>query len=150
MSDATSSQSIRFARFWPTPKSYPPGAGTPGPSDLKTAYQHARQSLTLAGDIERLRAYALDALGQVEAARQNWGQAVEHFERSIALRSEGGDRHLAARTQRHYAEMLLQKGEPEEAVELFQAALATFQELGLAHEVAETQRLLDTGKTQKG
>jgi tetratricopeptide (TPR) repeat protein len=113
-------------------------------SDLETAYQHATRSVACAGTDHFELGHALDALAQVEAAQQSWKAAAEHFTQAIVFFQKIRDRHFVARAQRHFAEALLQQGEQQEAVELLETALATFQKLGLPHEIAETQHLLDT------
>ncbi len=114
-----------------------------GLSNLEAAHEHTQKALALAADIERSKAYALDVLGQVQAAHRHWDQAVEHFEHSLTIREDtAADFDYAARTKRHYAAALLNKGERKKAIELLQSALAAFQELGLTREIKKTQDLL--------
>jgi tetratricopeptide (TPR) repeat protein len=112
-------------------------------SNLETAYHHATQGLVHAGDNDWWRSYAYYVLGQVETARGNWDQAVEHFECSIELDLGDDDRRSLASTQYHYAAALLEMGESEKANVLLKRALTTFQDLHLAYQVSEVQRLLD-------
>jgi len=114
--------------------------------DLITAHRQATRAVTCAANNPVELANALEALARTEAALQDWEQAVQHFSQAIALNQQIGDRHLAARAQRHFAEALLRQDERQKAVELLEAALATFQELDLAHEIAETRRLLEASK----
>ena len=86
--------------------------------------------------------FALDALAQVEAAHQDWDSATQHFEGAMAQYNLIGDRHYAARSQKHWAAMLIAQGNFQEAIGLLKAALEVFLELGLAHEVTEAQELL--------
>jgi tetratricopeptide (TPR) repeat protein len=113
-------------------------------SDLDTAYQKAVCGLEYA---ERTKyqfelGYALDALAQVEAARQEWEPARLHFAQAIAAYQESSSRHYAGRSQSHFAEMLIAQGNREDAVRLLKAAMEVFQELGLSREVTKTRELL--------
>jgi tetratricopeptide (TPR) repeat protein len=113
-------------------------------SDLDTAYHKAVCGLEYA---ERTKyqfewGYALDALAQVEAARHEWEPALLHFTQAIAAYQESGSRHYAARSQCHFAEMLIAQGNREEAVSLLKAAMEVFLELGLSREVTKAQELL--------
>ena len=117
-------------------------------SDLESAYEQASLSLaaTEKGQVFD-QGYAHYAMAQIEGVRQDWESAAQHFSQAINIFHQVGDRHYAARAQRYFAEELLRQGKRREAVELLQAALATFQELRLAHAITETQRLLDVSAT---
>jgi len=115
-------------------------------SDLDTAYQKATCGLEYAGRTEYQSelGYAIDALAQVEASRQEWEPALLHFAHAISDFQECGSRHYEARSQRHLAEMLIAQGNRQEAIKLLKAAMEVFQELGLSHEITKTQELLNT------
>jgi tetratricopeptide (TPR) repeat protein len=113
-------------------------------SDLERADQSARRGLEYAEqthDHFKL-GYALDALARVEAARQEWEPALNHFGQAIGHYEQDGNRDFVARAQRHLAQALLSRGDWQQAAQLLRAALATCQALELPHGVAETQRLL--------
>jgi len=119
-------------------------------SDLEKAYQHATSSLA---DTEKNvghfnSGYALDALAQVEVAREDWLSATEHFRQAIDHYQQDENRHCVALVQRHFAEALFKQGERQQAIALLHTALTTFQELNLAHEIAAAQKLLDVSDGQ--
>jgi predicted ATPase len=126
-------------------------------SELEAAHRWAAESVRLVekasgtsekASVQFALGYALDALARVEAAGQNWESASQHFTRAIAVHHKAGHRLLAARAQRDFAEGLLRQARRQEAVALLRAALATFQELSLESDVAETQKLLDESAAQ--
>ena len=113
-------------------------------SDLERADQSARRGLAYAEQTQDhfKLGYALDALARVEAARQEWESALHHFNQAIDHYKQGRNPDFVAQAQCHLAEALLGRGDRQQAAELLQAALATYQALELPHDVAETQRLL--------
>jgi predicted ATPase len=104
-------------------------------SDIETAYQKAGEAVAHAereSDVNYYQlGYALDALGQVEVARQALESAHQHFERAIELHQQDGDGASVAKVQCHYAETLLAEGQRQEAIDLYKKALTSFEEQGL-------------------
>jgi hypothetical protein len=63
-----------------------------------------------------------------------WSEAASHFEEGMALNERMGARPWLAFTEEDYARMLLERrdmGDPEQARELLDRALATYRELGM-------------------
>jgi len=120
-------------------------------SNIATAYQKALRGVEYAEKIpyQIEVGYALDALARVEVAKKDWETATQHFQRAIDIHQKAGHRHFLARTQRHLAEMVLQKGEKQKAIELLQTAMTTFKELNLAHEIEKTQKVLKNAEVLK-
>jgi tetratricopeptide (TPR) repeat protein len=74
------------------------------------------------------------SLGLLAATQSRWEEASRHFEAAITMNARIGARLYVAWTQHDYAQMLLirnQPGDPEQASQLLQKALATAQELGM-------------------
>ncbi len=85
---------------------------------------------------------AFDALGQVEAAQHKLEAAADHFGQAIEIHQAAGHRLDVARARRRLAQVYHEQGHSQEARDLLTSSLAAFQELELAHEVDETERLL--------
>jgi tetratricopeptide (TPR) repeat protein len=86
--------------------------------------------------------WALDALGQVEAAQQNLEAAADHLGQAIEIHRLAGHRVNLALAERHLAQVHQGQGRKQDARRLLMGSLAAFQELEVAYEVAETERLL--------
>lgn len=113
-------------------------------SDLDKAREYAELSIKYAGDNEYDSSYGLEALAQVEAKQQNWDLATDHFNQAITIHQKAGAQRNVARFKTHFAEMLIQQGKQEQAIELLQTALMIFQTLALTHEITRTKNILDT------
>jgi len=73
-------------------------------------------------------------LGLLATTMRRWDAAVGHFEAALAANVRGGATCAVVRTQRHYAHMLLARGEPgdrERALELVTACLETADRIGM-------------------
>ncbi len=86
--------------------------------------------------------FALDALGQVEAAQQRPEAAADHLGQAIEIHRIAGHRVNLAFAEQHLAQVRQGQGRVQETRSLLMSSLAAFQELGLAYEVTETERLL--------
>lgn len=111
-------------------------------SQFEIAYENALKSKILAEPDKRKLAYSMEVLGRVETSRQNYAEAIEYFEKSLAFHEDLTDRHLRARTQRHYAETLFLIGKREKAESLILTSIETFENLNLQYEVEKSQHLL--------
>ena len=83
-------------------------------------------------------------LGLLAATLGRWDEATHHFADALNMNTRLGARPWIARTQYHYAAMLLSRGQPrdrEQAWELLEHALATTQALGMPR-LAEQIRAL--------
>ncbi|MDO8615442.1 MAG: protein kinase [Dehalococcoidia bacterium] len=83
-------------------------------------------------------------LGLLAATMSRWEEAERHFEDALEKHAKMGARPYLAHTQREYAEMLLDRGEPggqEKALGLATQALDTAQELGMKTLVERCLRL---------
>ncbi len=81
-------------------------------------------------------------LGLLAAARREWGIAEHHFKESIAISLRMSARPLLARTQLHYAEMLLSRGEPSDVTrsrDLLDSAGQLAERLGMAEIVRKVR-----------
>lgn len=77
-------------------------------------------------------------LGQLATTMGNWEDAQRHFEDALAFDEKIGARPWLARTQYEYADMLRERGQPddhENAQGLANQALAVFEELGMPKDV---------------
>lgn len=84
-------------------------------------------------------------LGQLATVLGRWSDAEQHFQAAIELDERMGHRPDLARTQLNYADMLLQRGEPEDvqrARALLSQALAAATDIGMANVASEAERLL--------
>ncbi|MGI8927607.1 MAG: tetratricopeptide repeat protein [Tepidiformaceae bacterium] len=75
------------------------------------------------------------ALGRLAATMARWDEAAHHFEDALEMNARMGARPWLARTQHHYAEMLLARGQPgdrERALDLMSKSLETASQLGMA------------------
>ena len=120
--------------------------------EIERAHQHATQSLTEAKNNPSQLfdlGYAHHVLARVEAAQRNWESATKRFNQAIIMYEQEGNQLSVAQAQRHLAEALLQQGKQTEAAELLQTALATFRKLALAHEIIETERLLEKNRPKE-
>jgi len=117
-------------------------------SDSDKAYQHASKSVVWAQKIlgEFNLGYALEALGQTEAAREDWETAIQHYNEAIEHYRQDHNRHFAARVQCHLAELWQQQGKQSEAFSLLNEALDIFRELELPHEIARAENLMHVGQ----
>ncbi len=114
--------------------------------DIESAAQYARTGLDLARNHNTSQfqlAYALHVLARIEAAREHYPEATEHFQKAIQLFQDDDDRILTARARRHFAELLIKQDQQQPARELLELAEGTFLELNFARDLAETRRLLE-------
>jgi tetratricopeptide (TPR) repeat protein len=88
------------------------------------AHNAADQGEGIRGSVAR---YA----GLLAASMERWDEAAEHFEAALAANARMGTRPWLARTQEDYAAILGER-DPVRAQELFDAACATYDELGVA------------------
>ena len=89
--------------------------------------------------------YARFTLGQIAIAGRDGAAAVAHLAESMRLAQENDDLYMAAYAQRALGQAHLAAGEHELGREQLQGALARFSQLGIAGEIAATERLLGAG-----
>ena len=85
-------------------------------------------------------------LGLLSATMARWEDAQGHFEHALEMNSRMGAKPWLAHTQQQYAEMLLDRGQPEDranALSLLSQSLAAATELGMG---ALTERILSRRK----
>jgi DNA-binding CsgD family transcriptional regulator len=70
-------------------------------------------------------------LGMLAVIRQQWDSADRHFGAAIAMDQRTGGRPWLAHDQYQYAQFWMQRKQPERAIPLLEAALATARELGM-------------------
>lgn len=86
--------------------------------------------------------HMLDVLAQIEAERDDWVSAQQHFSEAIGLLREGRYRHIEARTKHHLAKEFAHRGDHLRAIVLLQEALVTLSDLHLDKEADEVRGLL--------
>jgi uncharacterized protein HemY len=107
---------------------------------MAAAETYARQALDLE---ERLTyPYALFTLGRIEAQRGNHSSAQSHLHQAIRTAELNEDRYMKAYAERELGKALLADSNPRAAQQAFTAAQHAFQQLGMAQEAAETDKLL--------
>jgi tetratricopeptide (TPR) repeat protein len=93
---------------------------------------------------EGMRGSVSRYLGLLAAAMGRWSEAASHFEEGMALNERMGALPWLAFTEEDYARMLLERrdmGDPEQARELLDRALATYRELGMEPHAARAAAL---------
>lgn len=108
--------------------------------DLVRAQQFAEEVVQL--NEPTTMPYALFTLGSVHERQQEWESSQRRFAESLKLAEKNEDTYLVACAQRALAKGYQQHGLLAEAQRAFSRALALFEQLELANEVAETTRLM--------
>jgi tetratricopeptide (TPR) repeat protein len=83
-------------------------------------------------------------LGILATTLSRWDDAVAHFEGALEMNRRINGRPFLAFTQQEYGAMLLKRGEPgdrEKALQIFDEALATANEIGLYGLIREVSAL---------
>ena len=96
---------------------------------------------------EGMRGSVSRYLGLLAAAMGRWSEAASHFEEGMVLNERMGARPWLAFTREDYARMLLERrdaGDPEQARELLDRAVATYRELGMEPHAARAAALART------
>jgi tetratricopeptide (TPR) repeat protein len=102
------------------------------------------------GDDRYGEAIANRNLGRLYKEQSRWGEALDCFERAMAVFEEVGDRAAAAVTRRHLGRMYYYQGRHAEAIARFEEALEAFRELGDRRREAITIRDLGMASREQG
>ncbi len=86
--------------------------------------------------------YALFTLGRIEAQRGNHSSAESHLHRAIHAAELNEDRYMKAYAQRELGIVCLDAGNQRGAQDAFIQARQGFQQIDMAPEVQETEKLL--------
>jgi tetratricopeptide (TPR) repeat protein len=110
--------------------------------DTEKALAAAEQALALARELElTLEAgISLRAVGQARLAAGDRADALTTLEEAVAQLANL-DPYETARTQMVWAQALLQEGDDGRAAQLLEVACATFQQLGAAADLADSEKL---------
>jgi tetratricopeptide (TPR) repeat protein len=113
---------------------------------LDQARQHALRVLQL--EIPRSRPYALYTLGHIHDREGHTTYAEVSFGEGIAVAQTNDDRFIQAYLARALGALLAREGRPDGMANL-EAALKLFSEMGLQHEVAETETAIRAARPEE-
>jgi tetratricopeptide (TPR) repeat protein len=111
---------------------------------LEQARQYAMRVLQL--EIPRSRPYALYTLGHVHDREGHSAYAEVSFNEGIAVAQTNDDRFIQAYLERALGALLARAEPPADGVVHLEAALKLFAEMGLQHEVTETETALQAAR----
>lgn len=113
---------------------------------IKTALDYSQEALSLADNVEepslgirRSRNVSLNSIGNIYQALEQYGQAIEHFQRSFELEAALDNKYGMAVNLQNIGECLEAQGKMDEALESFRRASTYDREIGSERGVAICQ-----------
>jgi hypothetical protein len=92
------------------------------------------------------RPYALYTLGHIHDREGNPAHAATSFAEGIETARANGDPFIEAYLERELGALSARAGRPADGIAHLEAALKLFTEMGLQHEVAETEAALQAAR----
>ena len=120
-------------------------AATEWPEGLMTIGGLRRGELVLS-----MKSALATELGQLYQAKQEWDQAIEHYEHSLALREKVGDEYGMAPTFYGLGLVYQDKGKLDKAIEYYERGLAIVEKMGDEYEMSRILNSLGGVHQAKG
>ena len=119
---------------------------------LDEAYAYYYQSLLLESELKSQEGifYARLGIGQVDTRKQNFKKAEEELQKALSIGKELNNGFGVCETEIAMGNMVLQRGEPDRALEWLQPALLTTQEKGFRSLEIEATSLIAEAYEVKG